>query len=595
MYGFTIAVEGNAVSQMKTIEAELEKMGVKARVEANHVKSSFEGIGHAIGEIKGLIGGALLAGGIFGGFEFIKGSIEAYDKMEAAVTRVNTVIESTKGAAGISGEAIESSAKSLSKSIIQGRAEIMDAQGMLLSFTGIKSNIFGDVTKSVADFATFYKTDMTSAALQIGKAMNNPLTGMNRLQRMGVAFTDSQKEQIKNYMEQGNLLKAQQVILKELQTEFGGQAAAAALTDEGKITMATKQWGSLKLQLGEVFSKIQVSLIPAFTSVVKYIKDAFTSEPVLFFLEHIKDLVAVVLKLIPIWLGYKAVMMGVAAVTSLVAIKDGILTLSMGELTVMTNGATVATEGFTAALASTGIGALVIGIGLVIEKFIEWNSKINDTVEGLSHIKEISATGKGLNDKFEKVQTTFHEFNSLSDTMKSETVSDMKALAKEAQEEIERTARPALNKAKAELAVLEERSKRQSLNSITGKSAYDPTIETTRSRLAEAVQKSAENLQRLYLISNSLSKELKFDVVKNVKELKPTKFNEGVKDNAINTSALSGAKGGLGEAKVINIRIDTMQKVEVKDGNGLKEKSQDAIEILTRTLNNLAYSQGSSM
>jgi len=64
------------------------------------------------------------------------------------------------------------------------------------------------------------------------------------------------------------------------------------------------------------------------------------------------------------------------------------------------------------------------------------------------------------------------------------------------------------------------------------------------------------------------------------------------KDSAINTSALSGARGGLGEAKVINIRIDTMQRVEVKDGKGWKDASQNAIEVLVRTLNNMSYSQG---
>jgi hypothetical protein len=68
-----------------------------------------------------------------------------------------------------------------------------------------------------------------------------------------------------------------------------------------------------------------------------------------------------------------------------------------------------------------------------------------------------------------------------------------------------------------------------------------------------------------------------------------------VKDAAVNTSNLSGASGGLGQAKVINIRIDTMQKIEhVNGGKELAEKGQNAIEVMVRTLNNLAYSQSSS-
>ena len=181
-YGFVVNAEGNAVQEMKKIQDELKKAGNTASVEGKRIGNSFVEMGRkakeTIGELKGLLVGGLAAGGIFGGVEFIKSSKEAFDTMEKEVTRINTVIESTKGAAGFSANAIEEQAKVLSKSIMQGRAEIMDAQGMLLSFTGIKGPIFGQATKAVADFATFFKTDMTSAALMIGKALNDLPGGM---------------------------------------------------------------------------------------------------------------------------------------------------------------------------------------------------------------------------------------------------------------------------------------------------------------------------------------------------------------------------------------------------------------------------------
>lgn len=64
----------------------------------------------------------------------------------------------------------------------------------------------------------------------------------------------------------------------------------------------------------------------------------------------------------------------------------------------------------------------------------------------------------------------------------------------------------------------------------------------------------------------------------------------GVTQNAINTSQLAGAKGGLGEAKVINIKIDTMQKIVTSDNKDLKRRGQDAVEVMLRTVNNIAYS-----
>ena len=61
------------------------------------------------------------------------------------------------------------------------------------------------------------------------------------------------------------------------------------------------------------------------------------------------------------------------------------------------------------------------------------------------------------------------------------------------------------------------------------------------------------------------------------------------------TSELSGAKGGLGEAKVINIKIDTMQKNDVKNVKDFESVSGQALEGLIRVLNNIVYSNSTTM
>jgi hypothetical protein len=65
----------------------------------------------------------------------------------------------------------------------------------------------------------------------------------------------------------------------------------------------------------------------------------------------------------------------------------------------------------------------------------------------------------------------------------------------------------------------------------------------------------------------------------------------------INTSLLSGARGGLGEAKVLNIKIDSLQKFDIKGGSEkvIKEEADKAIPILIRTLNNLSTNSSGTM
>jgi uncharacterized phage infection (PIP) family protein YhgE len=75
--------------------------------------------------------------------------------------------------------------------------------------------------------------DAKQGAIQLGKALNDPIKGITALSRVGVSFTEDQKKQIRAFQEAGDLTKAQAIILKELQTEFGGAAEAVNQVDAG--------------------------------------------------------------------------------------------------------------------------------------------------------------------------------------------------------------------------------------------------------------------------------------------------------------------------------------------------------------------------
>lgn len=61
---------------------------------------------------------------------------------------------------------------------------------------------------------------LSNQAIQLGKALNDPIIGMGALRKVGVAFTEAQKEQIKTLQESGDLMGAQKIILNELGNEF---------------------------------------------------------------------------------------------------------------------------------------------------------------------------------------------------------------------------------------------------------------------------------------------------------------------------------------------------------------------------------------
>jgi hypothetical protein len=166
------------------------------------------------------------------------------------------VIQSTGGAAGFSADQIANMASSLSaasgKSLF-GDDDIERGQNMLLTFTNIKETL-PDTTKTMLDIAQAMHTDAGGAAIQLGKALNDPIKGIAALSRIGVTFTDEQKAQIKAMQDAGDMAGAQRVILAELNKEFGGSAEAAAKADGGMA-----QWAD---RVGEAKEAIGTALLP---------------------------------------------------------------------------------------------------------------------------------------------------------------------------------------------------------------------------------------------------------------------------------------------------------------------------------------------
>jgi hypothetical protein len=92
--------------------------------------------------------------------------------------------------------------------------------------------------------------DLKSSAIQLGKALQDPIEGVTALRRVGVNFTDEQKNMIEALVKSGKLEEAQTFILKELQTEFGGSARAAGQTFAGQLEILKNGLGNVKETIG---------------------------------------------------------------------------------------------------------------------------------------------------------------------------------------------------------------------------------------------------------------------------------------------------------------------------------------------------------
>lgn len=195
-----------------------------------------------LSELKKEIGRVSVIGAFVGAlYKMAQQTIEA----ENAVRQLEARLKSTSGVAGVSSRELQALAGELQGITTFADDAILGMQGVLLTFTNIRGETFSEATRAILDLSVAMGQDLQSSAVQVGKALNDPIKGITALQRIGVAFSATQKQLIKDFVEVGDIASAQRIILKELRTEFGGAATAAANTLGGSLTQLRNAFDDL--------------------------------------------------------------------------------------------------------------------------------------------------------------------------------------------------------------------------------------------------------------------------------------------------------------------------------------------------------------
>jgi hypothetical protein len=119
-------------------------------------------------------------------------------------------------------------------------------QSTLMTFGGLARSAdqvdgaFDRATKAAIDLAAAGFGNATSNAIQLGKALNDPIKGLTSLTKSGVTFTESERERIKVLVESNKLGEAQALILAAIETQVGG-TAEATVTSSAKMEAAVGQ------------------------------------------------------------------------------------------------------------------------------------------------------------------------------------------------------------------------------------------------------------------------------------------------------------------------------------------------------------------
>jgi len=125
------------------------------------------------------------------------GAAKLFADQEKAERRLESVLRATGNAAGLSADELKAYASELQSVTTYGDEAIMPLMAIIATFREIKGDHFKEATELALDMATVLRTDAKSAAIQLGKALNDPKKGITALTRSGVKFSEEQKINMK--------------------------------------------------------------------------------------------------------------------------------------------------------------------------------------------------------------------------------------------------------------------------------------------------------------------------------------------------------------------------------------------------------------
>lgn len=245
-----------ATEDMSKFQKKTYRTGKKLNKSVSEMNKSFDKVGSTIkGTVAGLVAFAAAAVGIGKISESLQEVVALAGEQEKAEAKLAATLNATGEAVGYNVAELKKMASGLQNITTVGDETILTGQAILATFKSVRGEAFERATKAALDMSAVMGTDLNSSMVQLGKALNDPIKGLTALTRVGVTFTEQQKNQIKSLQESGDILSAQRIILQELESEFGGAAEALAKTFGGAVQQTSNAFGDLKEEIGFVITK----------------------------------------------------------------------------------------------------------------------------------------------------------------------------------------------------------------------------------------------------------------------------------------------------------------------------------------------------
>lgn len=244
----------SAVTKMNGV-LDKAKLGLTSFGEkTKNIGNSIKGVGQNLAGISVAVGGLFWT------------SLKSWEGQASAVATLENALQGRQKSLGITSQQIQDMATSLqSKSIFGDEAIIQNVTNQLLTFDKVNGNTFKRANQAILDMtsklygANASAEKMRPMALALGKALNNPAEAMNSLGRVGVKFTAQQQKAVKQLVATGQSAKAQEFILRSLESKYKGSAETLGNTQP--LKQLQNAFDDMLEPLGQIVQEFMVPLV----------------------------------------------------------------------------------------------------------------------------------------------------------------------------------------------------------------------------------------------------------------------------------------------------------------------------------------------
>ena len=236
------------------------RLALRIRADVQQALAGMRGMERSLGNIdrrgrradrtmRSMVRTALRLGAAYLGFRAVVGVfrsvIGATEEQSQAIAQMERGLRNLGRETALTSQGLQEHAAALQRVTTTGDEAIIRLQALLLTFRNIDETNFNRVTAASLDLAAAIGQAPRDAALQLGKALEDPVQGLTALRRSGTVFSQEQTRVIRDLAETNRLAEAQALILEEVERQYRGAARAQRETVGGAGAALGNAFGDL--------------------------------------------------------------------------------------------------------------------------------------------------------------------------------------------------------------------------------------------------------------------------------------------------------------------------------------------------------------